>query len=524
MARARARVMRTRDWREPAKVVKSVGKRLTFENTILRMKPTDKQQTFLDLHKHREVFYGGAAGGGKSIALLMAALEYITFPGYAALIIRKDISRLGLAGGLLAQTQALFHEATTARWNASRRCWIFPLDDGVVGQPPATLTFGYLSGPLDKFRYASSEFQYIAFDELTDFSEEDYLFLFSRLRKSRALADVPLRMRSASNPGGRGHGWVKERFIAEAKLRIADCGLPSEKESGVFEKHGRLYVPSRIDDNPHLDGEEYRQSLLHLPPVERERLLNGDWSVQKRGQFHAEWLRYFDEVPAGAGSGDPRPTSAGPGDPRPTGGTAGRASSGTQGQVELRDADGRIVATIPEGECWRFMTIDPAGTEAAEGGGRGPSWSVIQVWDQPPRELSKFLLLRHQERGRMEYAALCGQVKQVYLEWRVQRAFVEGERLGKAVCSTLAKKLEIECIMTGNKSKLERAAPLIMKMQRGEVFLPRFNTTWLRQFEAELLAWTGDKAEPADQIDAAAYAARVSAGREGAVVKVIRMS
>jgi terminase large subunit-like protein len=511
MGRARTKVQRPRDLRETAKVVKGVNQRLTFENTILRMKPTKKQQTFLDLHKHREVFYGGAAGGGKSIALLMAALEYITFPGYAALIIRKDISRLGLAGGLLAQTQALFHEATTARWNASRRCWIFPLDDGVVGQPPATLTFGYLSGPLDKFRYASSEFQYIAFDELTDFSEEDYLFLFSRLRKSRALAEVPLRMRSASNPGGRGHAWVKERFIpdgapvevqgpksnvqshdAKSTLDLGPWTLDSALPPGVLQKHGRFYVPSRIDDNPHLDGEEYRQSLLHLPPVERERLLNGDWSVQKRGQFHADWLRYFYEVP---------------------------------GQVELHDADERIVATIPEGECWRFMTIDPAGTEAPQnGGGRGPSWSVIQVWDQPRRERSKFLLLRHQERGQMVYSSLCEQVQRVHGEWRVQRAFVEGERLGKAVCSTLAKKLEIECIATGNKSKLDRAAPLIMKMQRGEVFLPRLNTTWRRQFEAELLAWTGDKAEPADQIDAAAYAARVSTEREGEVVKVIRMS
>src|SRR5207302_1685709 len=132
-----------------------------------------------------------------------------------------------------------------------------------------------------------------------------------------------------------------------------------------FEKHGRLYVPSRIADNPHLDGEEYRQSLLHLPAVERERLLNGDWSVQERGQFHAEWLRYFVEAP---------------------------------GQVELTEPGGRILATIPEGECWRFITVDPAGTEAERPEASGArSWAVVQVWDQPRRELSKFLLLRHQE-------------------------------------------------------------------------------------------------------------------------------
>src|SRR5205823_11294655 len=143
-----------------------------------------------------------------------------------------------------------------------------------------------------------------------------------------------------------------------------------------------LYVPSRIADNPHLDGEEYRQSLLHLPAVERERLLNGDWSVQERGQFHSEWLRYFVEVPTAAGSGDPRPTC----------------------QVELMEPGGRTLATIPEGECWRFITVDPAGTEAERPqASSGRSWAVVQVWDQPRRELSKFLLLRHQERGQPEY-------------------------------------------------------------------------------------------------------------------------
>ena len=73
---------------------------------------------------------------------------------------------------------------------------------------PATITFGYLARPLDKFRYASSEFQYIAFDELTDFEEEDYLFLFSRLRRTRC-SQAKLRIRSASNPGGSGRLWVE---------------------------------------------------------------------------------------------------------------------------------------------------------------------------------------------------------------------------------------------------------------------------------------------------------------------------
>jgi phage terminase large subunit-like protein len=400
-----------------------------------------------------------------------------------------------------------------------------------------------LSRPLDKFRYASSEYQYIAFDELTDFAEEDYLFLFSRLRRSSGLADVPLRMRAASNPGGRGHLWVKGRFIPEEDSGFGVQGSAGEEgqrdgetersedgfavvqslrpsvafPAGVFEKHGRLYVPSRIEDNPHLDGEGYRESLLHLPLVERERLMHGDWQVQQDGQFREEWLRYFLEVPGGAGSGDPRPTQV----------TPLQGVAPVNGQVELFGADGRILATIEEGNAYRFVTIDPAGTSeerTAEAKGRQPSWSVVQVWEQPRREWSKFLLLRHQERKRVDFAALCDLVRAVVREWRPEKVFVEGERLGQAVFATLSREdLPMECLRIGGEGKVERAGPLIVKMERGEIFLPLANSSWRRDFEAELLAWTGDKAQPADQIDAAAYAVRVAEARRGGVVRVIRM-
>ncbi len=501
MGRCRNRARRLVDVpREPKKLVR-LRELIQFPNTgFLGYKPTKKQQTFLDLRDYREVFYGGAAGGGKSIALLMAALEYVRFPGYAALIIRKDFSRLGLAGGLMQRAQELFSGLKTVRWIGSRRTWEFWNGDD---EAPGSITFGYLSRPLDKFRYASSEFQYIAFDELTDSSEEDYLFLFSRLRKNALLKAVPLRMRSASNPGGRGHAWVKGRFIPE--MRSAEFGVRSggqDGESGgegegetpipgVYAKFGRLYVPSRIADNPHLDGEEYRQSLLHLPPVERERLLNGDWSVQEKTLIQREWLRYYAE---------------------------------TDEQVELMDADGRCLATIADGECYRFVTVDPAGTAedvAAERRGRA-SWSVIQVWDQPRRrERSQYLILRDQERVKVGFVVLCSLIKGVWRGWRAERIFVEGERLGSAVCNSLSKAgLPIECLPIGNQGKVERATMLMDKLARGEIFLPQ-ERRWMRKFEDELLSWTGDKGEPADQIDAAAYAARVGEQRQGGVVRVV---
>src|SRR5207248_1926269 len=97
---------------------------------------------------------------------------------------------------------------------------------------------------------------------------------------------------------------------------------------------------------------------------------------------------------------------------------------------------GRILATIPEGECWRFITVDPAGTEAERPQASGArSWAVVQVWDQPRRELSKFLLLRHQERGQPEYASLLLLIERVYREWKAAKVFVEGERLGQVIVS-----------------------------------------------------------------------------------------
>jgi len=449
------------------------------------VEPSAKQQLFL-ARGELEVFYGGAAGGGKSAALLMAALQYVHHPGYAALILRKDLARLALAGGLIPRSHEWLSESG-ATWNAVRRQWQFPLDDG----PPATLTFGYLAHPLDKFRYASSEFQYIAFDELTDFLEDDYLFLFSRLRRVKRLR-VPLRIRSASNPGGVGHLWVKQRFIPDEAARPAVAmrepgrgrrpaaqGEALPLPSGVFAKEGRIYIPARLADNPALDADEYRQTLLHLPPLVRERLMNGDWSVQETAMIKPEWLRYYVAAP---------------------------------GQLELLAPDGRTLAVVAEGSCRRLVTVDPAGTPAEEARGRrAASWTVAQVWEQPRRELSRFLLLRHQVRRQVGFEALCHLLRAIHREWRPERIWIEDEKYGRAAREILHRELPIECVSTRCKDKSARAARLICKFERGEIFLPRHETSWRPGLEAELLAWTGDPAQPADQIDAAAYAAIVTA-------------
>src|SRR5262245_49916141 len=438
--------------------------------------PHPNQKTFFTLDC-LEAFFGGAAGGGKSAALLMAALQYANVPGYAALILRKDLPRLGLSGGLIPRSHEWLAQSE-ARWNEARRTWTFPVKKGL----PATLTFGYLSRPTDKFRYASSEFQYIAFDELTELREEDYLFLFSRLRRSKDI-DVKLRIRSASNPGNAGHLWVKERFVRDWSPTLP---LPEGMTSkdGVLWFEGRAFVPSLLADNPSLNAEEYRQSLQHLPPVARERLMQGDWTVQDAALFKSEWFRYY-------------------------------ILSGEN--LELLHPSGANLVVIPQRHCRRFLTVDPAGTSADQEqqvrtGNR--SFSVVQVWDQPRQcDLSRFLILRDQLRDQVSINDVCKMIRQAQATWRPERIWIEREKLGHSLVTMLKNAtppIDADLISPGSADKSVRAAPLANKMDRGEVFLPKYNSSWRQGFERELLSWTGDKRQPSDQIDAAAYAAIVA--------------
>jgi hypothetical protein len=121
----------------------------------------------------------------------------------------------------------------------------------------------------------------IGFDELTEFTEAQYTYLFSRLRRPSEgdLAKVPLRMCAASNPGGIGHGWVKKRFPIDGKRRGR-----------------RVFIPAKIQDNPHLDTRAYRASLARLNPTLQRQLEEGDWTVAE-GLAFPEWRREIHCVP-----------------------------------------------------------------------------------------------------------------------------------------------------------------------------------------------------------------------------------
>lgn len=244
--------------------------------------PTPRQQLFLDLEDKLEVFYGGAAGGGKSSALLMAALKYVHVPNYSALLLRRSYTDLALPGALMDRAYQWLNGK--AHWSSMEKQWTFPSG--------ATLSFGYLATEVDKFKYQGAEFQYIGFDELSQFTESQYTYLFSRLRRLKN-GHVPIRMRSGSNPGGVGALWVKDRFIPD------DFAPDFAMEEKVWEKESvdeetgdkvkRFFVPARLDDNPHLDQAEYEFSLRNLDPVTRAQLRRGDWQITLRGDILYMW-------------------------------------------------------------------------------------------------------------------------------------------------------------------------------------------------------------------------------------------
>ena len=130
----------------------------------------------------------------------------------------------------------------------------------------AVLQFGYCDNPSDLARYQSAEFSRIYIDELTEWPKEQYEFLFSRMRAPRGV-QVPLAMRGATNPGGIGGEWVRQKFGIPEDTIVADCITTSET----------TFLPARVEDNPSIDLDAYEKSLSKLGPHKFAQLRWGRW-------------------------------------------------------------------------------------------------------------------------------------------------------------------------------------------------------------------------------------------------------
>lgn len=214
-----------------------------------------------------EVLFGGAAGGGKSHGQLLDAFIYaMKYAGSKQLILRRTYADLDKS--LIRSAQALYPRQYFT-YNGSSHTGRF-----VNG---SVIDFGYCATESDVFQYQSAEYDVIRFDELTHFTEFQYVYLISRLR---GVNNFPKQVKSSTNPGNVGHAWVKARFIDPAPPETL-----IETPSGT-----RVFIPSKVDDNKYLmeSDPEYKKRLMALPEAQRRALLEGDWNIFE-GQYFSEF-------------------------------------------------------------------------------------------------------------------------------------------------------------------------------------------------------------------------------------------
>lgn len=251
-----------------------------------------------------EALYGGAAGGGKTQALVAEALRQVHIPHYRAIIFRKTYKELLEIRDIAMDVYG--RAFPRAKYNGSEHCWTFPSG--------ARVYFGNMQYTSDRAKYQGQAYDYVGFDELTHFLADEYMYMYSRCRPHGP--GTRCYVRAATNPGGVGHGWVKERFIAPAPPMTtvrydAEVVAPDGKKLVI--PRTRVFVPSTVFDNQKLldNSPEYLANLAMLPEAERQALLYGSWDSFS-GQVFIEWrddpahyvdkkythvIAPFDEIP-----------------------------------------------------------------------------------------------------------------------------------------------------------------------------------------------------------------------------------
>jgi len=249
-------------------------------------KLTPKQQRAEELSTEvDELFYGGAAGGGKTDWMLWHVYhQCLAYPNLRVLAMRRTYPQL--RESLIERSMEKF-DPSKCKYGVAEKRWRFA--NG------SEIKFGFCDTDDDVRHYLSAQYDIIVFEELTEFTEHQYTMLVSRNRttvKKRKLGIRP-HVIAASNPGQVGHTWVKERFVVPTKygLEVSKMVQRVKAPDGATLERERLigFVPAGAFDNPHID-QDYVFNLSSLPEKLRQQYLMGNWDTFD-GQFFTEFNR-----------------------------------------------------------------------------------------------------------------------------------------------------------------------------------------------------------------------------------------
>lgn len=277
-------------------------------NTV-RFEPQPKQLQALRSSADIAIF-GGAAGGGKTWALLVEPLFHIANPQFGALLFRRTYPQITLEGGLWDESEEIYPFAGAQMTKGNLR-WQFPSG--------ATVVMRSMENETDRYNYDGAQIPLICFDQLESFTEKQFFYMLSR---NRSTCGVRPYVRASCNPQP---GWLANfiqwwwdeqtgyaipersgqvRWFCRVGdgIRWAGSAVELKRKHPGVEPKSVTFIFSKLTDNAVLMKKDpgYLSNLMALPLVDRERLLGGNWKISIAGNlFKREWWKFVDALPAG---------------------------------------------------------------------------------------------------------------------------------------------------------------------------------------------------------------------------------